>query len=131
MINVGTMMGRSRDVCKMASRCVLCSGGFVLGGKLWSFWRWSREIQVLVVKEKKDKRGDVGIMLREDLAKDVVEVQWLSSRVRSIKMILDRKVCHVVLSYTPQGGRSEEKTVCQVVSSCAPQGGRSEEEKVC
>jgi len=41
--------------------------------------------------EKKGKRGGVGIMLREDLAKDVVEVQRMSSRVMSIKMILDRK----------------------------------------
>jgi len=33
----------------------------------------------------------------------------MSSRVMSIKMILDRKVCHVVSSYAPQGGRSEEE----------------------
>jgi len=44
-------------------------------------------------------------MSREDLAKDVVEVQRMSSRVMSIKMILDRNVCHVCT----QGGRSEEE----------------------
>jgi len=48
-------------------------------------------------------------MLREDLAKDVVEVQRMSSRVMSITMILDRKVCHVVSFYAPQRGRSEEE----------------------
>jgi len=48
-------------------------------------------------------------MSREDLAKDVVEVQRMSSRVMSIKMILDRKVCHVVSSCAPQGGRSDEE----------------------
>jgi len=31
--------------------------------------------------EKKEKRGGLEIMLREDLAKDVVEVQRMSSRV--------------------------------------------------
>jgi len=34
-----------------------------------------------VVREKKDKRVGVGIMFREDLAKDVVEVQRMSARV--------------------------------------------------
>jgi len=48
-------------------------------------------------------------MLREDLAKDIVEIQRMSSRVMSINMMLDRKVCHVVSSYAPQGGRSEEE----------------------
>jgi len=38
-----------------------------------------------------------------------VEIQRISSRVMSIKMILDRKVCHVVSSYSRQGGRSEEE----------------------
>jgi len=31
----------------------------------------------------------------------------MSSRVMSITMILDRKVCHVVSAYAPQGERSE------------------------
>jgi len=33
----------------------------------------------------------------------------MSSRVIRIKKILDRKVCHVVSAYAPQGGRSEEE----------------------
>ena len=54
-------------------------------------------------------QGGVGILLKEDLVKDVVEVQRMSSRIMSIKMILGGKVCHVVSSYAPQGGTSEEK----------------------
>jgi len=46
--------------------------------------------------EKKDKRGGVGILLRQDLAKDVVEVERMSLRVMRIKKILDRKVCHIL-----------------------------------
>jgi len=37
-------------------------------------------------------------MLREDLVKDVVEVQTMSSRVISTKMILHTKIRHVVSS---------------------------------
>jgi len=48
-------------------------------------------------------------MLRKDLVKDEVEVQSISSRLMSIKMILGGKVCHVVSSYAPQGGMPKEE----------------------
>jgi len=38
-----------------------------------------------------------------------VEVQRMSSRLMSIKMILGGKVCHVVSSYAPQGGITKEE----------------------
>jgi exonuclease III len=112
-VNVGTMVGRSREVVEMLARRrvdICCvqevqyrgEGCRVFGEEeeRYKFW-WSGE--------KKDKRGGIGILLREDLVKDVVEVQRMSSRIMSIKLILSGKVCHVVSAYAPQGGRSEEE----------------------
>jgi len=62
----------------------------------------------VITGEKHQRRG-VGIMLRKDLVKDVVEVQRMSSRVKNIQMTLGGKVCQVVSSYAPQGRRSEEE----------------------
>jgi hypothetical protein len=114
-VNVGTMVGRSREVVEMLTRRrvdICCvqevqykgEGCKVFGDdtERYKFW-WSGE--------KKEKRGGVGILLRGDLEKDVVEVQRMSSRIMSIKMILGGKVCHVVSSYAPQGGRPEEEKV--------------------
>ena len=58
-INVGTMKGRSREVVEMMAR---------------------RRVDICCVQEtqykgEKDKRGGVGILIKEELAKEIVEVK--------------------------------------------------------
>ena len=111
--NVGTMVGRSREVVEMLGRrkvdicCVQevqyrgegCRV-FGEGEDRYKFW-WSGE--------KKDKRGGVGLLVREDLVQDVMEIQRLTTRIMSIKMLVGRKILQVFSVYAPQGGRPQEE----------------------
>jgi hypothetical protein len=110
--NIGTMIGRSREVVEMLARrkVDVCSvqevqykgAGcrmFGCGEEKYKLW-WSGE---------KQKRGGVGVLVREDLVEDVIEVIRISARIMKIKMVIGNKVWHIFSVYAPQVGRAEEE----------------------
>ena len=60
-----------------------------------------------------DKIGGVGILVREYLCMNVVEVNRISDRVIVVVIIFAKKVVRIVCAYAPQCGRlmSEKKEV--------------------
>ncbi len=111
-INVGTMIGRSREVVEMLSRrkgAICCvqevqyrgAGCRLVGNgedkfKLW----WSGE---------EDRAGGVGILVEEQMVEDVIEVVRVSPRIMKVKIVLGQKVLHLFSVYAPQSGRPLEE----------------------
>ena len=62
-----------------------------------------RKAKFLWIGEK-DKRGGVGILIREELEKEIVEVKRISTRIIKVKLILGENLMHVISAYVPQGG---------------------------
>ena len=60
---------------------------------------------------EKDKRGGVGILIREELEKEIVEVKRITTRIIKIKLILGGNLMQVIsaISYAPQGGKMQEE----------------------
>ena len=58
---------------------------------------------------EKDKRGGVGILIREELEKEIVEVKRITNRIIKIELILEGNLMHVISAYTPQGGKTQEE----------------------
>ena len=72
----------------------------VYGGKeKYKFW-WSGS---------EEGRNGVGIMVKEGLVEEVIEVKRLDDRMMKIAMLCGRKILHVFSVYAPQQGRSDEQ----------------------
>ena len=56
-----------------------------------------------------DKRGGVGILIREELEKEIVEVQRITTRIIRIKFVIGGNLMHVISAYAPQGGKTQEE----------------------
>ena len=54
-----------------------------------------------------DKRGGVGILIKEELAKEIVEVKRITARIIKIKLLLEGNLMHVISAYAPQEGRTQ------------------------
>ena len=110
--NVGTLVGRSREVVEMLERrrldvCCIQEvryrgvGTMSIGQdthkyKLW----WSGS---------KDRQNGVGILVKDEIAEDVIEVIRISGRIMNIRMILGKGIVNIFSVYAPQSGRSEEE----------------------
>ena len=60
-------------------------------------------------KGEETGRGGVGLMVKHDLVKSVMEVRRVSPMIISIDIELNEKVVTVISVYAPQSGRSEEE----------------------
>ena len=58
---------------------------------------------------ERDKRGGVGILIREELVKEIVEVKRITARIIKIKSVLEGNLMHVISVYAPQGGKTQEE----------------------
>ena len=67
-----------------------------------------------------DKIGGVGILVREDLCMNVVEINRISDRVMVVVIIFGKKVVRIVCAYAPQRGRSmsEKEKFCEMGRGC-------------
>ena len=54
-------------------------------------------------------RGGVGILIKEELAKEIVEVKRATARLIKIKLVLEGNLMHVISAYAPQGGKTKEE----------------------
>ena len=109
-LNVGTMTGKGRELADMMERRkvdILC----VQETK----WKGSKARSIgagfkLFYHGVDRKRNGVGVVLKEDYAKSVVEVKRVSDRVMSLKLEIEGVMVNVVSGYAPQVGcELEEK----------------------
>ena len=56
--------------------------------------------------------GGVGILVKEEISGNVVEIRRKSDKVMVIVLTLGKEVMRVVSAYGPQSGRSDEEKVC-------------------
>ena len=107
-VNVGTMKGRSHEVALMLGRrkadicCIQevryksnSSTTIGSGEDKYKFWYSSSDSGL----------NGVGIMLRQDLVENVVEVERFCDRMMRVKLVIGRTVYHVLSVYAPQVGR--------------------------
>ncbi|KAK3554243.1 hypothetical protein QTP70_020101 [Hemibagrus guttatus] len=81
-LNVGTMTGKGRELADMMER---------------------RKVDIL-------KRNGVGVVLKEEFVRNVLEVKRVSDRVMSLKLEIEGVMLNVVSGYAPQVGcELEEK----------------------
>jgi len=111
-INVGTMKGRSREVVEMLARRrvdICCVQETQYKGEGCTVFGEGEEGYKFLWMGEKDKRGGVGILIREELEKEIVEVKRISTRIIEIKLILGGNLIHVISAYAPQGGKTQEE----------------------
>ena len=111
--NIGSMTGRSGeiadelknrrvDVCCLqevrwkggSARCVGAKGR-----RYKLFW------------SGKGEAGGVGIMVKEEMVENVLEVKRRSDRVMSLLLVMGKRLTRVVCAYAPQQGRSTDEKV--------------------
>ena len=107
--NVGSMVGRSFEVAETLCRrkvSVCClqevrwkgSSAKFIGakGQRFKFW-W----------EGSNGSGGVGVLIDEEMVKDVIEVRRKSSRILVVLFVCGRQVIRVISCYAPQAGLPE------------------------
>lgn len=108
-VNVGTMRGRSHEVAQMLARrkadvcCVQevrykSDSATTLGdgSQKYKFWYSSNP----------SGTNGVGILLRQELAENVIEVERFCDRIMKVKLVLGSTIYHLFSVYAPQVGRS-------------------------
>ncbi|KAK3513819.1 hypothetical protein QTP70_028868 [Hemibagrus guttatus] len=109
-LNVGTMTGKGRELADMMERRkvdILCVQE--------TRWKGSKARSIgagfkLFYYGVDSKRNGVGVVLKEELVRDVLEVKRVSDRVMSLKLEIEGVMLNVVSGYAPQVGcELEEK----------------------
>ena len=93
----GELLRREVGICCTQERWGSMGSKFLGSlGRRFKLW-WSGN---------EDKIGDVGILVREDLCMNFVEINMISDRVMVVVIIFGKKVVRIVCIYAPQCGRS-------------------------
>ncbi|KAK3554500.1 hypothetical protein QTP70_024407 [Hemibagrus guttatus] len=109
-LNVGTMTGKGRELADMMERRkvdILCVQE--------SRWKGSKAHSIgagfkLFYYGVDSKRNGVGVVLKEEFVRNVLEVKRVSDRVMSLKLEIEGVMLNVVSGYAPQVGcELEEK----------------------
>ncbi|KAK3572610.1 hypothetical protein QTP86_000856 [Hemibagrus guttatus] len=109
-LNVGTMTGKGRELADMMARRkvdILCVQE--------TRWKGSKARSIgagfkLFYYGVDSKRNGVGVVLKEEFVRNVLEVKRVSDRVMSLKLEIEGVMLNVVSGYAPQVGcELEEK----------------------
>ncbi|KAK3572741.1 hypothetical protein QTP86_007058, partial [Hemibagrus guttatus] len=109
-LNVGTMTGKGRELADMMERRkvdILCVQE--------TRWKGSKACSIgagfkLFYYGVDSKRNGVGVVLKEEFVRNVLEVKRVSDRVMSLKLEIEGVMLNVVRGYAPQVGcELEEK----------------------
>ncbi|KAK3552760.1 hypothetical protein QTP86_022345, partial [Hemibagrus guttatus] len=109
-LNVGTMTGKGRELADMMERRkvdILCVQE--------TRWKGSKARSIgagfkLFYYGMDSKRNGVGVVLKEEFVRNVLEVKRVSDRVMSLKLEIEGVMLNVVSGYAPQVGcELEEK----------------------
>ena len=111
-INVGSMVGRSREVVEMLARrqIDICAvqevrykgqGNRMFGDgeERYKFW-WSGG---------ESKIGGVAVMVRENWVENIIEVVRIDERMMKVKMVCGKEIISFFSTYAPQQGRTDEE----------------------
>ena len=111
-VNIGTLVGKRREVVEMLARRrvdICCiqevryknqgTTAFGSNEEKYKFW----------YKGNAEGTNGVGLLVKQDLAERVLEVERFSDRVMKIKILLGKVVCHVFSAYAPQAGRTAQE----------------------
>ncbi|KAK3508458.1 hypothetical protein QTP70_030248, partial [Hemibagrus guttatus] len=110
ILNVGTMTGKGRELADVMERRkvdILCVQE--------TRWKGSKARSIgtgfkLFYCGVDSKRNGVGVVLKEEFVRNVLEVKRVSDRVMSLKLEIEGVMLNVVSGYTPQVGcELEEK----------------------
>ncbi|KAK3549868.1 hypothetical protein QTP86_015490 [Hemibagrus guttatus] len=96
-LNVGTMTGKGRELADMMERWK--------GSKDWCIGEGFK----LFYYGVHSKRNGVGVVLKEEFVRNVLEVKRVSDRVMSLKLEIERVMLNVVSGYAPQIGCEKER----------------------
>ena len=108
--NIGSISGRGTEVCEELRKRevdICCvqevrwrgQGARFLGvkGRRYKLWWFGND----------DKVGGVGVLVKEELCKNVVEVRRRSDRVMAMSFVFGEEVVRVICAYAPQSGRTD------------------------
>ena len=114
-INVGTLRGRSREVVEMLARrkvdiCCIQEVRYRNEGCM-SIGSNEEKYKLWYVGNDESTNG-VGVLMKSELAENVIEVKRYNDRFMCVKLILGETVWHVFSLYAPQVGRSSEEKQC-------------------
>ena len=112
-VHVGSLKGRSREVVEMLSRrevykCCLQEVWY-RGAGATSIGTKEEKYKLWYSGEEGGENG-VGIFIKYELAKDVIEVERFGERMM-VKMVIGKTLYHIFSVYAPQVGRSEDEKV--------------------
>jgi exonuclease III len=111
-VNVGTLVVRSREVVEMLARRrvdICCiqevryrnQGSTTFGSNEQKYKFW--------YSGNKDGTNGVGILMKQELAEKVIEVERYSDRMMKVKMVIGRVVYEIFSVYAPQTGRPAQE----------------------
>ncbi|KAK3569322.1 hypothetical protein QTP86_026824, partial [Hemibagrus guttatus] len=128
-LNVGTMTGKGRELADMMERRkvdILCVQE--------TRWKGSKARSIgagfkLFYYGVDSKRNGVGVVLKEEFVRNVLEVKRVSDRVMSLKLEIEGVMLNVVSGYAPQVGcelEEKERFWCELdeVMESIPTGER-------
>ena len=99
-MNVGSMTDKGREFADMMERRkvdILCMQETKWKGSIRGGFK-------LLYHGMDGRRNGVGVILREDYAKSVVEVKRKSDRMMNVKMEIEGVMVNVISAYAPQVG---------------------------
>jgi len=106
-VNVGSLVGRGREVVEMLARRgvdVCCIQEVRYKGDGTRTFGSNEEKYKLWYTGNENKTNGVGIMVKENLVENVLEISRSSDRLMKIKIALGKTVVNVFSLYAPQVG---------------------------
>ena len=113
-LNVGSLCGRKTEVCEELRKRrvdVCCMQEVKWKGQGARFMSTSGRRYKLWWSGKDAGFGGVGILVKEEISENVLEVRRKSDRVITIALTSGREVMRIICAYGPQSGRPETEKV--------------------
>ena len=108
--NVGSLSGRSGELVEVLARrkidfCCIQETRRKGGSARWLGSHGMR--YKLFWKGKEDGNAGVGILVAEKWVENIVSIDRISERILIVKLLIDKRLAHVVSMYAPQTGRCD------------------------
>ena len=108
-LNIGTMTGRGRELADIMERRnvdILCLKE--------TKWKGSKARNIegrckIFYNGADGRKNGIGIVLREELAKSVLQVKRVSDRLTAMKLEVNGSILNIVSAYAPQVNYSVEE----------------------
>ena len=110
-LNIGTMNGRGRELADLMKRRNVNTSILCLQETKWKGNK-ARNIRggcKLFYNGAGGRKNGIGIVVREELVKSVLEVKRVSYRLMAIKMEVKGSILNIVSAYSPQVNNSMEE----------------------